>query len=108
MCAVHPERVRGFLRACLKGLGWALDPANREQTTVRLAARRPEIRPQAIGAVTDSVLSPRSGLTPGGAALPEGMRTVLDLRSRHGGGRALIYIERYLDLRHYEAIRAQT
>lgn len=105
--AAHPERVRGFLRASLKGLSWVLDPANRDAATELLAARMPEIRPQAMAAVMASLLSPRSGLTPGGAILPQGMRTVLDLRSRHGGGGILTDIEKYLDLRHYETVRVE-
>jgi len=104
--AAHPERVRGFLRAYLKGLEWVLHPENREAATALLAAQMPEIRPQAMAAVMDSLLSPRSGLTPGGAILPEGMRTVLDLRSRHGGGGTLTDIERYLDLSHFAATGA--
>jgi len=104
--AAHPERVRGFLRAYLKGLEWVLHPENREAATALLAAQMPDIRPQAMAAVMDSLLSPRSGLTPGGAILPEGMRTVLDLRSRHGGGGTLTDIERYLDLSHFAATGA--
>jgi hypothetical protein len=65
------------------------------------------IRPEAIGRVIDSLLDPRSGLTPGGAVLADGMRTVLDLRSRFGGGgESLTDPSRYLDLSHLQAVRA--
>lgn len=104
--AAHPDWVRKFLRAYLRGLDWTLDPKNREGAKSLLQKRMPEIRPQAVDAVIESVMSPRSGLTPRGAILPEGMRTVLDLRSRHGGGPKLTDIERYLDLSHYGVVKA--
>ncbi len=97
----HPDRVRGFLRAYLRGLDWTLDSVNRAAAAELLSARMPQIKPQAIGRVMDSLMDPRSGLTPNGAILSDGMITVLDLRSRYGGGDAtLTDIERYLDLSH--------
>jgi len=101
--ATHPDRVRKFIRAYLRGLEWTLDLGNREAAKLLLQQRMPEVKPQAMGAVIESVMSPRSGLTPRGAILPDGMRTVLDLRSRHGGGARLTEFDRYLDLSHYEA-----
>lgn len=105
--AAHPDRVRAFLRAYLRGLGWTLDPANRAEAEALLLARMPEIRPQALAAVMDSLLSPRSGLTPGGAILPDGMRTVLALRERHGPIRTTLGdVGRYLDLDHLREVSA--
>jgi hypothetical protein len=54
-----------------------------------------------------SLLSPRSGLTPGSKILPEGMKTVLDLRSRYGSGdEQLVDISKYLDLSFFEAVES--
>ena len=98
----HAAETTAFLAACLKGLRWTLDPANRDAASALLQARMPEIKPGVMGAVLDSVLAPDTGLTPQGAILPDGMRAVLDLRSRYGRPQALLSdIERYLHLTPY-------
>lgn len=103
--AENPETVKAFIRAYLKGLAWTLDPANREAGAALLQSRMPDIQPAAVPSIMASVLSPRSGLTPGSHILPKGMKTVLDLRSRYGkGGKTLTDIEKYLDLSFFEAV----
>jgi hypothetical protein len=54
--------------------------------------------------VMDSLLSPRSGLTPNAAILTDGVRAVLDLRSRYGGGPPLTDAGRYIDARYYDEV----
>jgi ABC-type nitrate/sulfonate/bicarbonate transport system substrate-binding protein len=104
--ADHPDLVRRFIRAYLAGLDWTLDPANRAEAAALLLARMPDIKPGLADAVMASVLSPRSGLTPGGAVLPDGMRAVLELRSRYGRPRrALTDIDKYLALSFYDGVR---
>ena len=103
--AENPETVKAFIRAYLKGLAWTLDPANREAGAALLQSRMPDIQPAAVPSIMASLLSPRSGLTPGAHILPEGMRSVLGLRSRYGkGGKVLTDIEKYLDLSFFEAV----
>ncbi|MDB5571481.1 MAG: transporter substrate-binding protein [Hyphomicrobiales bacterium] len=99
----NPDVLIGFIRGYLDGLAWTLDPANREAATQILLANMPEIKPQVAGAVMNSLLSPRSGLTPGAAILPEGVKTVLDLRSRYGAGATLSDAAKYIDLSYLEA-----
>jgi len=103
--AAHPDAVKGFIRGYLAGLDWTLDPANRQEATDILLANMPEIRPQVAGAVMNSLLSPRSGLTPGAAILMEGVKTVLALRSKYGTGGQLSTPEKYIDLSYLEAVR---
>ena len=99
--------VRAFIRGYLRGLAWTLDPANRAAAAALLQAEMPEIKPGVVDAVMNSLLSPRSGLTPQGAILRAGMQTVLDLRSRYGSGKAaLTDIDKYLALADYEAVIA--
>ena len=98
----NPVPVRGFIRGYLKGLDWTLKPANREAGANLLLANMPAIKPGVVDAVMDSLLSPKSGLTPNGAILRDGMKTVLSLRSRHGEPkRELTDIDKYLDLTFY-------
>jgi hypothetical protein len=64
----------------------------------------PEIKPGVVDAVMTSLLSPSSGLTPGGRILTDGVRAVLDLRTKYGSGKApLTDPARYIDLSYYEA-----
>ena len=102
--ASNPETLKGFIRGYLKGLEWALDPANREEATAILLENMPEIKPQVAGAVMNSLLSPRSGLTPKAAMLMDGVNTVLDLRSRYGSGGRLSEPSKYIDLSYYAAV----
>ncbi len=106
--AGNGARVRAFIKGYLRGLAWTLDPANRVAAARLLQAEMPEIKPGVIEAVMNSLLSPRSGLTPKGAILREGMQTVLDLRSRYGSGKtALSDVDKYLALSDYEAVLAE-
>ncbi len=99
--------VADFLSVYRRGLAWVLDPANREQASSILAERMPDVRPAVLDAVMSSLLDPRSGLTPGGAVLWDGVRAVLDLRSRYGrSDRPLSEPKSYFDLQWAEAISA--
>lgn len=95
----HPDLVTAFLRAYLKGLSWVQDPANHDAAQALLLNKMTAIQPQAAPAVMKSLLSPKSGLTPDAAILPEGMDQVLALRSHYGtGSTPLTDHEKYLDL----------
>ncbi|MCC1494546.1 ABC transporter substrate-binding protein [Cognatishimia sp. F0-27] len=105
--AENPDAVAAYLRALLRSLDWLSDASNHDAACEHLKKHMPAIKPEAAGAVLKNVLNPKSGLTPGGAILPDGMRRVLDLRSRHGsGGKTLTDIERYMDLTLYDAIQS--
>lgn len=102
--SAHPDAVKGFIRGYLGGLAWTLAPENRDEATKILLGRMPEIKPPVAGAVMNSLLSPRSGLTPDAAILMDGVRTVLELRSRYGGGPTLSDPSRYIDLGFYDEV----
>lgn len=103
----HRDALAAYMRGYLTGLNWVRDPANRDAAAAHLQKHMPAIKPQAVAPVMNSLLDPKSGLTPDGAILPDGMACVLDLRSRHGsGGTVLSEIERYLDLSLLDEIRA--
>ncbi len=102
--AANPDALKGYIRAYLKGLEWTLDPANREAASALLLKNMPEIRPQVVNAVLESLLSPRSGLTPKAAMLMDGVDVVLDLRSRYGKGTKLTDPSKYIDLTYYNDV----
>lgn len=99
--ADNADTVKGFIKGYLAGLDWTLDPANRGEAGELLLANMPAIRPGVLDAVMDGLLSPRSGLTPKGKILMDGVATVLDLRSRYGSDRPLTDPTRYIDLTYY-------
>ena len=101
--AANSAALKGYIRGYLAGLKWVLDASNREEATAILLENMPEIRPQVAGAVMNSLLSPRSGLTPEAAIIMDGVSTVLDLRSRYGGGSKLTDAGKYVDLQYYNA-----
>lgn len=99
----NAEAIKSFIRAYLDGLAWTLDPANRDAAAQILLRNMPEIKPPVVGAVMASLLSPRSGLTPKGAVTMEGIKAVLNLRTRYGKpGAALGDPQSYIDLRYYD------
>ena len=104
--AANSDTLKGFIKGYLAGLGWTLAPQNREAAKDTLLRNMPEIKPALAGAVMDSLLSARSGLTPEAAILMDGVRTVLALRTRYGQGeRPLTDPGKYIDLRYYEEAR---
>lgn len=99
----NADRVKAFIRGYLKGLDWTLAPENRDQAAALLLAKMPEIKPGVVDKVLASVLSPRSGLTPRGEILRDGMKTVLELRSRYGRPeKSLADVDKYLSLSFYQ------
>ena len=100
--ANNTRAILGFIRGYLAGLAWTLAPGNRAEAAELLLRNLPAIKPPVVDAVLDSLLSPRSGLTPKGAILADGVRTVLDLRTRYGAGGPVADPGRYVDLRYYE------
>ena len=103
--AANADALKGFITGYLGGLAWTLAPANRQAATELLLKKMPEIQPRVAGAVMESLLSPKSGLTPQAAMLPAGVDVVLDLRSRFGGGaKKLTDQSRYVDLQYYKAV----
>lgn len=103
--AAHAQRIQAFIRGYLDGLAWTLDPINRNAATALLLARMPAIKPGVAPAVMEKLLDPHTGLTPAGRIDPDGMRTVLALRSQYAKPRQQLEdIDRYLDLDYYTEV----
>ena len=100
----HARELQAFIRGYLAGLAWTLDPANAAAATALLLERMPAIKPAVAPAVIAKLLDPATGLTPGGSIDRDGMRSVLDLRSRYATPtKPLASLEGYLDLAYYAA-----
>lgn len=101
--AANRDALTGYIKGYLAGLDWTLRPENRAEATEILLRNMPDIKPPVAPRVMDSLLSPRSGLTPEGRLLMDGVDTVLLLRSHYGKGGALNDPTKYIDLTYYEA-----
>nr|MBT6742312.1 ABC transporter substrate-binding protein [Rhodospirillales bacterium] len=102
--ADNADTVKGYIRGYLDGLDWVFDPENQDEAIEILLRNMPAIKPAVAGGVLKNLLNPRSGLTPKGAILPDGVDTVLDLRSRYGDGPKLTDHARYIDLSYYNQV----
>lgn len=107
--ANNPDTVKAFIRAYLRGVKWTLDPQNRDAAKALLLSKMTEIQPAAAESVMKSLTSPASGLTPGGAVLPEGMSQVLTLRTHYGsGGARLDNPSKYLELSAFNEVAGRS
>jgi ABC-type nitrate/sulfonate/bicarbonate transport system substrate-binding protein len=89
-----------YLAACIEGLRWALDPANRTQA-VQLYAERLNL-PHDMAAETYAIATdPVLGFARDAAFDREGFKCVLKLRADFEGG-APAPPEKYIDLSYYE------
>jgi ABC-type nitrate/sulfonate/bicarbonate transport system substrate-binding protein len=101
----HPNELRAFIRGYLRGLDWVLDPTNRAGATALLLQRMPEIKPGVAEAVMTSLLSSQSGLTPKAKMLMDGVKVVLELRTRYvPQAQPLTDASRYVDLSYYDSV----
>ena len=104
--AANPAALKGYIKGYLVGLAWTLAPENRQAATDMLLRNMPEIKPQMAGPVINSLLSPKSGLTPDGKIFTDGVQKVLELRTRYGSGKTPLDPARYIDLSYYDGARA--
>ncbi len=105
--AAHSDTLQRFIAGYLEGLAWTLDPSNRAEASRLLMANMSQIKPGVVDAVMTSLLSARSGLTPQGAIVTDGVKAVLDLRTEFGSGAVpLTDPGKYIDLSYYEAVLA--
>jgi len=100
--SANEETLIAYLSACIEGLRWALDPANKA-AGVRLCAERLNL-PADIAAETHAAAAhPAHGLAKDAAFDLEGFKTTLRLRADFTG-RALAPPERYFDLSYWRRV----
>jgi len=93
-----------YIRAHLAALDWLLDPANEAEATAILRKHVPHLSEKGAAMAVSRLIAPRSGFPPKGAIDREGVKTVLDLRSRYGEPKTrLDDPDKYIDLSYYEA-----
>jgi ABC-type nitrate/sulfonate/bicarbonate transport system substrate-binding protein len=75
--------LEAYIGGYLAGLAWLHDPANRDEAIAILRKYLPQMSPE-VAAQSYAVLVNPKGLEPKAALDIEGIRTVLELRSRYG------------------------
>ncbi len=99
----HEAAVLGFLRAYRAGTDWLYDRANREVVEALLVANIRDMTPALAKRSYDLLLADKGGMTRDVALDMEGIRTVLQLRSKYGTPKKnLDDPAKYIDLSYYE------
>jgi ABC-type nitrate/sulfonate/bicarbonate transport system substrate-binding protein len=95
----NEETLVGYLAACIEGLRWALDPANKA-AAIKLYAARLNLPGDIAAETYASATDPAQGLAKDAAFDLEGFKTTLRLRADFTGGR-LVAPETYFDLSYW-------
>jgi ABC-type nitrate/sulfonate/bicarbonate transport system substrate-binding protein len=98
----------GFIRASTEAIDWLFDPKNRSEAVAIYRKHLPTVPEDAAQRHVDALLGEREGFTRGGALDPQGMMTVLRIRSELGRPRrTLTDPARYVDERYQQAAKSR-
>jgi len=100
--SAHAAAMVGFLRAYRAGVEWVCDPANREIAEALLVANIRDMTPALARQSYDLLVAANGGLYRDLRLNPQGMQTVLALRTKYGEPRkTLDDASRYIDTTWY-------
>jgi len=101
--AAHEKEMIGFLRAYRAGVDWLYNRGNREIVEAMLVANIRDMTPALAKQSYDLLLADKGGITRDIALDADGIRTVLQLRSKYGMPRkTLTDPAKYVELSYYE------
>jgi ABC-type nitrate/sulfonate/bicarbonate transport system substrate-binding protein len=101
--ASHEKELLGFMRAYRAGVDWLYDRANREIVEALLVANLRDMTPALAKRAYDVLLADKGGITRDVSLDMDGIRTVLELRSKYGQPKkTLTDPTKYVDLTYYE------
>ena len=99
----HEKELLGFMRAYRAGVDWLYDRSNRDVVEALLVANIRDMTPALAKRSYDLLLADKGGVTRDVALDMEGIRTVLELRSKYGAPKkTLTDPMKYVDLAYYE------
>ncbi len=99
----HQKEVTAYIRGFASAVDWLRKPENKDEAIAILRKNLPQMSPQ-LAEQTYGVLAGPKGFTPGARLDLEGVKTVLELRSRYGepkkplGDPATYYDATYYDI----------
>ena len=95
--------VIAFIRAYVQAIDWLYDKSNREEA-ISILLNNVKMSPELSERTYDELLDPKDGFFRKARVSPEGMRTVLALRSRYADARkVLVDPLKYYDSSYYDA-----
>jgi ABC-type nitrate/sulfonate/bicarbonate transport system substrate-binding protein len=101
--ASHEKELLGFMRAYRAGVDWLYDRSNRDIVEALLIANIRDMTPALAKRSYDLLLADKGGVTRDVALDMDGIRTVLELRSKYGAPKkTLTDPMKYVDLSYYE------
>ena len=98
--SVNAQTLVDYLKACIEGLRWALDPANKADA-IKLTAERLNLTPDIAAEVYATATDPMRGLAQDAKLDIEGFKTMLRLRAAFED-KTPSPPEKYLDLSYYD------
>ncbi len=104
----QPEAVTGFVRAYRDAVQWLKAPQNRTAAEALLMANAPGMTPALAAQSCDLMLHPSSGFFSDARLDPQGVRTVMALRSKLAQpAKALTDASSYIDERYWQAAQGR-
>ena len=101
--AAHGDEVTGFIRAYAAAIEWLYDPSNRDEAVRILMAALPQMTAELAQRSYEQLLNPARGFFRQAKIDSNGLKTVLELRSRYGEPkRSLTEPAKYYDPTYYE------
>jgi ABC-type nitrate/sulfonate/bicarbonate transport system substrate-binding protein len=99
----HPAELRAYIGGYVQGLAWLSDPANKEAAIAVLRRNLPQVSPELAAQSYAVLINPR-GFSPKAQIDLEGVKTVLELRTRYGEPKkTLADPAKYYDPQYYQA-----
>jgi ABC-type nitrate/sulfonate/bicarbonate transport system substrate-binding protein len=103
----HAAELRGYIGGYVQGLAWLSDPANKEAAIAVLRKNLPQMSPELAAQSYGVLINPR-GFSPKAQIDLEGVKTVLELRTRYGEPKKpLADPAKYYDPQYYNAALAK-
>lgn len=101
----NPDALKGFIRAFLEAAAWTLHADNYEELTTILKQYMPQVDNDRVKRIAKGIQGPDSIVKPDMPLSIEGVKTVLELRSRYGRPQKKLEDPfKYLDLSFYEEV----
>jgi ABC-type nitrate/sulfonate/bicarbonate transport system substrate-binding protein len=99
----NAKALEGYVRGYVQAVDWLGNPANKDEVITILRAQLQQMSPE-LAAQTYAVLAPPKGFTPKAKIDMDGVKKVLELRSKYGEPKkSLSDPARYYDAKYYAA-----
>jgi ABC-type nitrate/sulfonate/bicarbonate transport system substrate-binding protein len=103
----HAPQLQAYIAGYIQGLAWLSEPANKEAAIAVLRKNLPQMSPELAAQSYAVLINPR-GFAPKAQIDLEGVKTVLELRSRYGEPKkTLTDPAKYYDAQYYNAALAK-